>query len=52
MGLLDPHCQSDSLHPYKVCLIVNDGGNGAFLILLNAHQVGRARLTFNLVIPV
>jgi hypothetical protein len=30
MGLLDPHHQSDSSHPYKVCLILGDGGNGAF----------------------
>jgi hypothetical protein len=30
MGLLDLHCQSDSSHPYEVCLIVDDGGNGAF----------------------
>ena len=30
MGLLDLHCQSDSSHPYEVCLIVEDGGNGAF----------------------
>jgi len=30
MGLLDPHCQSDSQHQYKVCLIVGNGGNGAF----------------------
>jgi hypothetical protein len=29
MGLLDPHHQSDSSHPYEVCLIVDDGGNGA-----------------------
>jgi hypothetical protein len=28
MGLLDPHHQSDSLHPYKVCLIVGDEGDG------------------------
>jgi hypothetical protein len=28
MGLLDPHHQSDSSHPYKVCLILGDGGNG------------------------
>jgi hypothetical protein len=30
MGLLDPHHQSDLLHSYKVCLILGDGGNGAF----------------------
>jgi len=31
MGLLDLHRQSDcSSHPYGVCLIVGDGGNGAF----------------------
>jgi hypothetical protein len=30
MGLLDLRRQSDSSHPYKVCLIVGNGGNGAF----------------------
>jgi hypothetical protein len=29
MGLLDPHYQSDSSHPYEVCLILGDGSNGA-----------------------
>ena len=28
MGLLDPHHQSDLSHPYKVCLIVGDEGDG------------------------
>jgi hypothetical protein len=28
MGLLDPHHQSDSLHPYKVYPIVGDEGDG------------------------
>jgi len=30
MGLLDPHRQSDSSHPYIVCLIMGNGGNGVF----------------------
>jgi hypothetical protein len=30
MGLLNPHRQSDLSHPYGVCLIVDDGGNGDF----------------------
>jgi hypothetical protein len=37
MGLLDPHHQSDSSHPYKVCLILGDGGNGDFSDFFNAH---------------
>jgi hypothetical protein len=37
MGLLDPHRQSDSSHPYGVCLIVGDGGNGDFSDFVNAH---------------
>jgi hypothetical protein len=44
MGLLDPHHQSDSSHPYKVCLILGDGGNGAFSDL-GVRRAGLALLS-------
>ncbi len=43
--LLDPHCQSDLLHPYKVCLILGmKTVMVLFLILFIAHQAGRVAL--------
>jgi hypothetical protein len=45
MGLLDPHYQSDSSHPYEVCLIMDDGGNGAFYDFVK-HPLGGPGLPY------
>jgi hypothetical protein len=52
IGLLDPHCQSDSLHPSEGCLILgNEDRDGTFSDFVYRPLGGRARLTFSLVIP-
>jgi hypothetical protein len=52
IGLLDPHCQSDSSHPYEICLILgNEDRDGTFSDIVYRPFGGPGSLTFSLVIP-